>query len=79
MKESYRQRALNFKNVFNPETGFAQARYEDGSWKTPADLLYTSNEGFITYEQIMAGGELVFTMGSKPNKKWFTEKPYSLE
>ncbi len=47
MKESYRQRALNFKNVFNPETGFAQARYEDGSWKTPADLLSTSNEGFI--------------------------------
>ena len=46
-KETYRQRALNFKNVFNPETGFAQARYEDGSWKTPADLLSTSNEGFI--------------------------------
>ena len=46
-KEDYRQRALNFKNVFNPETGFAQARYEDGSWKTPADLLSTSNEGFI--------------------------------
>lgn len=41
MKETYRQRALNFKNVFNPETGFAQARYEDGSWKTPADLLLT--------------------------------------
>ena len=47
MKETYRQRALNFKNVFNPETGFAQARYEDGSWKTPTDLLSTSNEGFI--------------------------------
>ena len=46
-KEIYRQRALNFKNVFNPETGFAQARYEDGSWKTPADLLSTANEGFI--------------------------------
>ena len=47
MKDYYRQRALNFKNVFNPETGFAQARYEDGSWKTPADLLSTANEGFI--------------------------------
>jgi predicted alpha-1,2-mannosidase len=45
--EEYRQRALNFKNVFNPETGFAQARYKDGSWKTPTDLLSTSNEGFI--------------------------------
>ena len=47
MKDYYRQRALNFKNVFNPETGFAQARYEDGTWKTPADLLSTANEGFI--------------------------------
>ena len=47
LKEHYRERALNFKNVFNPETGFAQARYEDGSWKMPADLLSTSNEGFI--------------------------------
>jgi len=47
LKEHYRERALNFKKVFNPETGFAQARYEDGSWKMPADLLSTSNEGFI--------------------------------
>ena len=47
LKDYYRRRALNFKNVFNPETGFAQARYEDGSWKTPADLLSTANEGFI--------------------------------
>ncbi|MBQ4442233.1 MAG: GH92 family glycosyl hydrolase [Bacteroidales bacterium] len=47
ISETFRQRALNFKNVFNPETGFAQARYEDGSWKTPADLLSTANEGFI--------------------------------
>lgn len=47
LKEIYRQRALNFKKVFSPETGFAQARYEDGSWKTPANLLSTSNEGFI--------------------------------
>lgn len=47
LKEHYRERALNFKNVYNPKTGFAQARYEDGSWKMPADLLSTSNEGFI--------------------------------
>ena len=73
MKETYRQRALNFKNVFHPETGFAQARYEDGNYSfyVPHDV-----NGLI---KIMAGGELVFTMGSKPNKKWFTEKPYSLE
>lgn len=45
--EAFRQRALNFKNIFNPNTGFAQARYEDGTWKSPADLLSTSNEGFI--------------------------------
>ena len=47
MAAYYRQRALNFKNVFNPETGFAQARFEDGNWKTPVNLLSTFNEGFI--------------------------------
>ena len=45
--DCYRQRALNFKNVFDPETGFARARYSDGHWKTPCSLLSTSDEGFI--------------------------------
>lgn len=39
------------------------------------------DKGFITHEDIAAGGELVFEMGSKPNKKRvFTagNRPYSL-
>ncbi len=36
---------------------------------------------YITHEDLMAGGELVFNMASKPNKKWGTaegSKPYSI-
>ena len=45
IRENYRQRALNYRNVF--KDGFARARYSDGSWKTPYSLLSTSGEGFI--------------------------------
>ncbi|MBO4773363.1 MAG: glycoside hydrolase family 92 protein, partial [Bacteroidales bacterium] len=43
----YRQRALNYRNVFDPRIGFARARYSDGSWKEPYSLLSTYGEGFI--------------------------------
>lgn len=36
---------------------------------------------FITHETVMNGGELVFRMGNKPNKKWGTSvqsRPYSV-
>lgn len=36
------------------------------------------HRGYITYDEILAGGTLEFTMGSKPNKNWFTETPYSM-
>ena len=45
IRESYRQRAMSYRNVF--KDGFARARYSDGSWKTPYSLLSTSGEGFI--------------------------------
>ena len=45
VRESYRQRALSYRNVFND--GMARARYSDGSWKSPYSLLSTSGEGFI--------------------------------
>ncbi len=32
------------------------------------------NNIFIPVEEILNGGELVFTMGSKPNKRWATDK-----
>ncbi len=31
------QRSRNYKNLFNPERGFMQARNSDGSWANPAD------------------------------------------
>ena len=39
------------------------------------------NKTYITHEDIMNGGELIFNMGSKPGKKWGTapeSRPYSL-
>lgn len=45
--EAYRQRALNYKNVFDPELGMVRARHADGSWKSPYSLLSTSGEGLI--------------------------------
>lgn len=31
------QRAMNYRNVIDPETGFARGRHADGSWATPFD------------------------------------------
>ncbi|MBK5720589.1 GH92 family glycosyl hydrolase [Dysgonomonas sp. Marseille-P4677] len=45
--ETYRKRALNYHNVFDPELEFVRARYSDGRWKTPFNLLSTHGEGFI--------------------------------
>lgn len=45
--ETYRKRALNYRNVINPATGFACPRYADGSFKKDYDPLQTYGEGFI--------------------------------
>ena len=34
----------------------------------------TWNKTFIRHEDIMNGGELIFEMGSEPNKNWATDK-----
>jgi putative alpha-1,2-mannosidase len=39
------------------------------------------NKSFIRHEDIMNGGELIFEMGSEPNKNWAADKearPYSM-
>ncbi|MDR1089760.1 MAG: GH92 family glycosyl hydrolase [Prevotella sp.] len=43
----YGKRALNYRNVFDPVLKFVRARKNDGSWKTPFNLLNTHGEGFI--------------------------------
>ena len=47
MAETYRKRALNYKNVFNPAIGLACPKYKDGSWKKNFSPLQTYGEGFI--------------------------------
>ena len=43
----YRERALNYRNLFDPSLGFARPRYADGRWKEPFDVKQTYGEGFI--------------------------------
>lgn len=40
-------RAMNYKNVFDPSLGFVRGRMSDGSWKKDFSLLSTHGEGFI--------------------------------
>ena len=45
--ERYRQRALNYLNVFDPETAFSRPKYSDGTWKKDVDIIKTSGEGYL--------------------------------
>ena len=47
MADEYYQRALNYRNVFDRDLGFARPKYKDGSWKKDFSLLNTHGEGFI--------------------------------
>ena len=43
----YKQRAMNYQNIYDPEFGFARPRHKDGSFKKEFDVLQTHGEGFI--------------------------------
>ena len=43
----FQKRAEYFRNIFNKETGFMQARNSDGSWKTPFDPMSVAGQGYI--------------------------------
>ena len=45
--EQYKKRALNYRNIYDKEIGFARPRYKDGSFKKKFDVLQTHGEGFI--------------------------------
>jgi len=47
MAETFKKRAFNYKNVFNPALGLACPKYKDGSWKKDFSPLQTYGEGFI--------------------------------
>ncbi len=43
----YRDRAMNYRNIFDSSTGFSRARYRDGNFKADFDPMKTTGEGFI--------------------------------
>ena len=45
--EKYYKRALNYRNIYDKEQGFARPKYRDGSFKEEFDVLQTHGEGFI--------------------------------
>ena len=45
--KTYRERALNYRNLFDGRSPFARARNIDGGWKDPTDPRQTYGEGFI--------------------------------
>lgn len=45
--ETYRKRALNYRNIYDTTIGFARPRFNDGSFKKEFDVLQTYGEGFI--------------------------------
>ena len=45
--ETFKKRAMNYRNVFNPAIGLACPKYKDGSWKKDFSPLQTYGEGFI--------------------------------
>ena len=47
LAETYKQRALNYRNIYDPSIGFARPKYRDGSFKKEFDVLQTHGEGFI--------------------------------
>jgi predicted alpha-1,2-mannosidase len=44
---TFTARSKNYRNLFDPSTGFIRAKKSDGSWKTPFDPLRTIGQGFI--------------------------------
>jgi len=45
--EEFTRRAVNYRNLFDPGTGFIRARTTSGKWTEPFDPLKTSGQGYI--------------------------------
>ncbi len=45
--DTYRKRALNYRNIYDPGIGYARPKYSEGSFKKEFDVLQTYGEGFI--------------------------------
>jgi predicted alpha-1,2-mannosidase len=47
VEDTYRKRALNYRNIMDTSVGFARGKSSDGRWKTDFNPLNTHGEGFI--------------------------------
>lgn len=45
--DQYRERALNYRKIYDTSIGFARPKHRDGSFKDPFDVKQTAGEGFI--------------------------------
>ncbi|MBQ0062030.1 MAG: GH92 family glycosyl hydrolase [Bacteroidales bacterium] len=45
--DTYRKRALNYRNVYDTSIGFARPKYRNGNFKEKFDVKQTFGEGFI--------------------------------
>ena len=45
--ETYKKRALNYRNIYDTTIGFARPKYSNGAFKEEFDPLQTYGEGFI--------------------------------
>jgi predicted alpha-1,2-mannosidase len=45
--EQFRARSENFKNVYDPATGYMRPKLSDGKWKPEFNTLSTHDQGFI--------------------------------
>ncbi len=46
-EKDFARRALSYRNIFDPQSGFACPRYADGHFKHPMNPYQTYDEGFI--------------------------------
>ena len=59
--EAFMKRAANYRNLFDPSTGFMRAKLSDNSWKIPFDPQYSSHD-FAVAE---------YTEGNAWQHSWF--------
>jgi putative alpha-1,2-mannosidase len=45
----FMERSKSYKNIFNNETGFMQARYEDGAWSSRANTWTEADQWVYTF------------------------------
>lgn len=84
--EEFMKRAENYKNVYDPKTGFMRPRLSDGSFKKEFDALDTHGQGFIegnswNYSLYVphAPEELITMMGGKQKFSQHLDSLFTME